>query len=196
MWFLFQECPGYDTIQSDGEAPVVLEIRGMWSTPSLPSLTGPFWPGVVAPDRVLSMGQIRLFELDSNTWSHLTLWKTMSSGSFKNVITKMCLEVLYILYKQDLAFNNLQWLICHKTKPTDFPPIAQSHAWPLQKMLYPLNIPYKECLRYQAIKLTPLIRYCLMGKAPWGPGNQLTMAYLEAWSAGAVEYTDCISAEG
>ena len=30
----------------------------MQSTPSLPSLLGPLWPGVVAPDRVLSMGQI------------------------------------------------------------------------------------------------------------------------------------------
>ena len=24
---------------------------------------------------------------------------------------------LIYLYKQDLAFTNLQWLICHKTKP-------------------------------------------------------------------------------
>ena len=32
----------------------------MWSSPSLTSLPGPFWPGVVAPDRVLSMGQIEL----------------------------------------------------------------------------------------------------------------------------------------
>ena len=33
----------------------------------------------------------------------------MRSGSFKNVFNKMCLEM-------DLALNNLQWLICHKTK--------------------------------------------------------------------------------
>ena len=32
----------------------------MWSTTSLPSLPGPLWPGVVAPERVLSMGQIEL----------------------------------------------------------------------------------------------------------------------------------------
>ena len=32
----------------------------MQSTPSLPSLSGPLWPGVVAPERVLSMGQIEL----------------------------------------------------------------------------------------------------------------------------------------
>ena len=36
----------------------MLELWGMWSTPSLPSLPGPLWPGVVAPDRVLSVGQI------------------------------------------------------------------------------------------------------------------------------------------
>ena len=45
------------TQQSDGKAPI-LELWGMWSTPSLPMLAGPLWPGVVAPDRVLSMGQI------------------------------------------------------------------------------------------------------------------------------------------
>ena len=50
------ECPGFDTKQSDGEVPAVLELWGMRSTPSLPSLPGPLWPGVVAPDRALSMG--------------------------------------------------------------------------------------------------------------------------------------------
>ena len=50
------ECPGYDTKQSDGEVPAVLELWEMWSTPSLPSLPVPLWPGVVAPDRALSMG--------------------------------------------------------------------------------------------------------------------------------------------
>ena len=36
------------------------ELWGMWSTSLLPSLPGPFSLGVVAPDRVLSMGQIEL----------------------------------------------------------------------------------------------------------------------------------------
>ena len=49
------EFTGYDTQQSGGEASVMLEIWGLQSTPSLLSLTGPLWPGVVAPDRVLSM---------------------------------------------------------------------------------------------------------------------------------------------
>ena len=50
----------YDTKQSDGEVPAMLELWGMRSTPSLPSLPGPLWPGVVAPDRALSMGWIQL----------------------------------------------------------------------------------------------------------------------------------------
>ena len=32
----------------------------MRSTLSLPSLPDPLWPGMVAPDKVLSMGQIEL----------------------------------------------------------------------------------------------------------------------------------------
>ena len=50
----------YDAKLSDGEVPVMLELWGMWSTSSLPTLSGPLWPGVVAPDRVLAMGQIEL----------------------------------------------------------------------------------------------------------------------------------------
>ena len=38
----------------------MLKLWGMRSTLSLPSLPGPLWPGVVAPDRVLSMGPIEL----------------------------------------------------------------------------------------------------------------------------------------
>ena len=49
-------CPEYDTKQSDGEFPVMLELWGMQSTLSLPSLPGPLCPGVVAPDRARSIG--------------------------------------------------------------------------------------------------------------------------------------------
>ena len=60
--YVYNECPGYDTKQFDGEAPV-LKFGGIWSTPLLPLLPGPLWPGVVAPDRVLSMCQIELFDI-------------------------------------------------------------------------------------------------------------------------------------
>ena len=60
----------YDPKQSDGEAPEMLKLMGMQSTPSLPILSGPLWPGVVALDRVLSRGQIELFD-------HWTVCKQM-----------------------------------------------------------------------------------------------------------------------
>ena len=50
------ECSGYDTKQSDGEIPMMLELCGMRSTPPLPLLPGQLWPGMPAPDRGLSMG--------------------------------------------------------------------------------------------------------------------------------------------
>ena len=38
----------------------MLELWGMWNTPLLPLIPGSLRPGVVAPDRVLSIGQIEL----------------------------------------------------------------------------------------------------------------------------------------
>ena len=38
----------------------MLELWGMQSKPLLPSLPGPLWPRVIAPDKVLSMGQREL----------------------------------------------------------------------------------------------------------------------------------------
>ena len=38
----------------------MMELWGMWTTPSLSLLPGSLWTGVVAPDSVLSMGQIEL----------------------------------------------------------------------------------------------------------------------------------------
>ena len=44
---------------------------------------------------------------------------------FKNVIYKMCLQIMYLIYtyKEDLALNNLQWLMCHKTKSNQTQPV-------------------------------------------------------------------------
>ena len=66
------ECPVYDTKQSDGEAPVMLELWGMRSTPSFPSFPGLLCPRVIATDRVLSVGQIELncvITLDWIVWN-------------------------------------------------------------------------------------------------------------------------------
>ena len=50
------EYPRYDNKQSGGEVPVILALWGMQSTHSLPLLPGPLRPGIVVPDRVLSLG--------------------------------------------------------------------------------------------------------------------------------------------
>ena len=55
------ESSEYGTKQSDGETPVMIEHRRMWNKPSLPSFPGQQKTGVVAPHRVLPMGQIELF---------------------------------------------------------------------------------------------------------------------------------------
>ena len=61
------KCPGYDTKQSDGEALITMELWGMQSTSSLPLLPGSLWPGVVAPDVILRMGQIEQTKC-ANKW--------------------------------------------------------------------------------------------------------------------------------
>ena len=129
------ECPGYDTKLFEGEA-LILELWGMWSTPSLPSLPGPLWLRVVVSIKVLSLGQIEplnhlLYRMqikpllfDNNTWNNLTVCKQMSSSSFKNCyLTKYSFTnhiYLVYVYKQDLALNNQKRLICRKT-PTNQP---------------------------------------------------------------------------
>ena len=62
------EYPVYDTKQYDWVVPEMLDFWGMQSTPSLPSLPGQLWPGVVAPDRVLSRGQIELSGVLMQNW--------------------------------------------------------------------------------------------------------------------------------
>ena len=60
--------PGYDTKPSDDE-PSVLEFWEMWNISSLTLLLGPLWPRVVAPVRVPSLGQIKLFNhLSATKW--------------------------------------------------------------------------------------------------------------------------------
>ena len=48
------------TPASEGEA-LVQKLWIIWSTPSMPLLQGPLWPGVVVPIRVSYLGQIELF---------------------------------------------------------------------------------------------------------------------------------------
>ena len=43
--------------------------------------------------------------LEIELYDHLTVY-----------INKMFLQIIFYINKQDLALNNQQWLICHKTK--------------------------------------------------------------------------------
>ena len=57
------ECPRYDTKQSDVETPVMLEIWGMQCPPSLWSLPGPLGHGVITNDRILFISKIEQFAI-------------------------------------------------------------------------------------------------------------------------------------
>ena len=57
-------CLEYDFKQSNGESPT-MEIWGIWNILSLSLLLGPLWLRVVSLDRVLSMGQIDLFNIQT-----------------------------------------------------------------------------------------------------------------------------------
>ena len=71
------ECPGYMTlIQSDGEVPAMLELWGMRSTPSLPLLPCPLWPGVVAPDKGPIYGLNRINSILMLKW---IVWVKLNS---------------------------------------------------------------------------------------------------------------------
>ena len=79
---LLDECPRYDTKQSDSEAPVMLELWRIRSTSLLPSLPGPLWPGMVATHRFLSIGQIELncvLILNWVVWNRTVLYAILNS---------------------------------------------------------------------------------------------------------------------
>ena len=75
----------FDTKQSNGEVPVMLELSEIQSIPSLPSLPGPFCPGVVAPDRVLSNGQIELFDIKNCVLEHLNWVQPMTYAKLNSL---------------------------------------------------------------------------------------------------------------
>ena len=53
----------YDIELSDAEAPVMMELSRMMITPLLSTLPGPPWPRAVAPNWILSMDRIELFDI-------------------------------------------------------------------------------------------------------------------------------------
>ena len=83
----------YDTKQSDGEVPVMMELWRRWSTPLFPSFPGSLWPTVVAPDRVLSMGWIDLncvLMLDWIAWNRTVLTLKLYTYARLNCLKWSC----------------------------------------------------------------------------------------------------------
>ena len=101
---LHNESPGYDTKKYNGEVSVILELWGMLSIPLLPLLSGPIWPGVVAPDRFLSVCQI---ELNCVLMINLIAWN-------RNVF----------MYNNEFGIYN-PTIMCHNSPP----PKKTNHGW-------------------------------------------------------------------
>ena len=132
------EFPGYDTKNSNGEVPIMLELWGMRSISLLPSLPDPIWPGVVEPDRVRSSGQTELncvLMLKWIAWNRTVLIFKQRTYAKLNCLKWNCSCMLnwfvwnrtVYLYKMDLALNNLQRLICHK--------IYTNSLWPCGELI-------------------------------------------------------------
>ena len=93
-----QRVSWYDTKQSFSEAPAILELWGMWNTPSLPSLPGLLWLRVVAPDRVLWRGQIELKCVLMLNW---IVWnRTVLSSKLRTYGKLNCLKRNYFWHWQ------------------------------------------------------------------------------------------------
>ena len=78
------ECPGYDTKQSDGEVPAMMELWGMRSTPSFSSLPGPRWPSDVAPEMGPIYGLNRTNGILMLSWIVWLNWIAWNKNIFDN----------------------------------------------------------------------------------------------------------------
>ena len=76
----------------------MIELWGMQSTPSLPLLPGPLCPDIVAPDRILSIGQIELFDY-LNKWPMLNFLLVGRMNQNMNLKEKWVYEEKFISYK-------------------------------------------------------------------------------------------------
>ena len=70
----------------------MLDFRGMRSTYSMLSLSGPLWSGEVASDRVTSMVQIELFD----NYIVFLNWIELSEIGFAFIINCVLPKILYV----------------------------------------------------------------------------------------------------
>ena len=84
----------------------------------------------------------------------------------------MCLQIIYSIYmwKQDLAFNNQQWLICHELKPNQTNTLLALFPGPLcPGMVVSISSP-------SIVQADFLITGCIIPKAP--PSEKRSITFL------------------
>ena len=92
------KCPGYDTKQSDDEDPVILELWGMWSIPSLPLLPGLLWQvSIYGTNRAVQHLNCRLWQEQTNDLCKTELLEIEQFNHFNCVKTNDCLIELLVL---------------------------------------------------------------------------------------------------
>ena len=74
----------YDTKHFDGKVPVMLELWGIRSTPSLPLLPGTLWPGLVASDKGPIYGLNRTNGILMLNWIVWLNWIAWNRNVFDN----------------------------------------------------------------------------------------------------------------
>ena len=91
----------------------------MQSTSSFLSLPGQLCPGVVAPDRVLFMGEIRLNYALTLNWivKHNTVLKLTECKQKIFLYLAELFEIELLMYKNTSGINGQQRLMGHLTKP-------------------------------------------------------------------------------
>ena len=112
---------------AEGEVPVMLDLWGMRSKPSVPSLPCPFWPVQVALDGVLSMGQIEqncVLKLNCIVWNktvsdietaYLCLTELFERDLFSNTTKPCTYTKLNFFFKRTVLTFNLTVLTFNLT---------------------------------------------------------------------------------
>ena len=138
----------FDTKQSDGEVPVMIELWGLWSIPSLPLLPGPFWSGEIALDRVLSISQIELncvLTLNWIPWSRTVLTLNLRTYVKLNCLKKnyffICVNKEIYLYKMKCL--KLLSICLIKWPEKGWYDVKQTNQLTNQPTNQPIKPPYK-----------------------------------------------------
>ena len=71
------------------------------------------------------------------------------------------------MYKEDSALNNLQWLICHKTKPGHIPPIYMYQPdLALNNLQWLICHKTKPTIQTKFLFLIPLVKFTSFIECP------------------------------